>query len=734
LSGRVNNLIAIAVLAGLLGFAASAYAASKPAKTVPLPRPRPTLAAAQSDAARTPRTTAAHTRPLSLTPPAASAPAAPAIPLAMAPTATTSPADLAAVRQAIEQARRGRTAEATEIQKAISDPLARKLVEWVILRSDDNDVDFARYARFIAGNPSWPSLGMLRRRAESMLWHENADSALVRAFFAGARPLGPKGRFALARALLAQGDRAGAAALVREAWRRDALTRDLESDAREHFAEFITRADDKERMDRRLYAEDTDAALRAAHRLGGVEAAIAKARVAVNGKKSNAKALLEAVPAQARHDAGYLFSRIQWLRRNDKIEEAARLMLSAPRDPAHIHDLDEWWVERRLVARELLDRGDFHKAYQIARAAAPPTKENYRVEHEFTAGWIALRFLNDPATAAQHFARISAGVTNPIALARAGYWQGRAAEAAHKLREARTHYEHAARYPTAYYGQLARARLGLGELGLTPPPALSHDRRGALARAELVRAAEILYALDQRDLVVPFVVDVADKTPDTGALVMIAELTDKHDDARAMLLIGKAALARGHAFEHYAFPTIGLPDYKPIGPEVEPAIVYSIARQESGFNPHVVSSANALGLMQVTPPAGRFIAKKFNVTFDQKRLLHDSVYNVQMGAAELGDVIERYRGSYILAFVAYNAGPGRAKDWIERFGDPRDQNVDPIDWVERIPFSETRNYVQRALENVQVYRARFGGGSRLMIEADLRRGGNCSPALPVASC
>ncbi len=189
-----------------------------------------------------------------------------------------------------------------------------------------------------------------------------------------------------------------------------------------------------------------------------------------------------------------------------------------------------------------------------------------------------------------------------------------------------------------------------------------------------------------------------------------------------MLLLGKAALGNGLPLDHYAFPTIGLPQYSAIGPEVEPAIVYAIARQESAFNPQTVSTANALGLMQVTPEAGRFIAKTYGVRFDQKRLLHDKVYNVQMGAAELGGNIEAYRGSYILAFAAYNAGRGRVKEWIERFGDPRDPDVDPVDWVERIPFSETRNYVQRIMENVQAYRVRFGKGSKLLIEADLRRG------------
>jgi soluble lytic murein transglycosylase len=445
--------------------------------------------------------------------------------------------------------------------------------------------------------------------------------------------------------------------------------------------------------------------------------------MAVRNKASNAKALLDAVPSEARRDPGYMFSLIQWLRRYDRIEEAGRVMLQVPRELGSAHDLDEWWIERRLLARKLLDIGDARTAYVVARDATPPSKENYRVEHQFTAGWIALRFLHDPATAGQHFARILAtGVTNPISLARAGYWQGRAAEAAGRNADARRFYEQAARYSTAYYGQLARARLGLPDVALAPPPAPSAERRAALSRLEVVRAAEILYALDEKSLVIPFVVDLAERTTDAAALVTLAELAARHHDARAVLLIGKGALARGLAFDHYAFPTIGLPRYSSIGPEVEPAVVYSIARQESEFNPATVSSANALGLMQVTPEAGRYIARKFNVAFDQKRLLHDLVYNVQVGAAELGDNIEAYRGSYILAFAGYNAGRGRVREWIERYGDPRESGVDPVDWVERIPFSETRNYVQRILENLQVYRVRFGGNARLLIEADLHRG------------
>jgi soluble lytic murein transglycosylase len=688
------------------------------------PKPHPALAATRN-IELSPRhaSTAARLEP-------AAAPFAHALPptagiaLVEATTAATPAADIDAVRQAIGFVRNRRIEEATAVARGISDPLARKLVEWVILRSDDNNIDFARYSAFIAANPGWPSIVTLRRRAEAMLWQERAGSATVRAYFADGKPLSPKGRFALARALLNDGDSAGAQAYAREAWRLDAFSQELEAQAHEIFGSLITRADDKARMDRSLYVtEDLDAGLRAARRLGGDEPAIAKARIAVMANAHNAKAQLDAVPAAARRDAGYVFARIRWLRQHDKIADAGALMLTAPRDPALLRDTDEWWIERRLLARKLLDAGDARTAYAVVRDAATPAKDNYRAEHEFTAGWIALRFLHETALAAKHFARVAEGNANPITISRAGYWLGRTSEAANRPQEARAYYEVAARYSTAYYGQLARARLGHGELAFAAAPAPSGERAAAVARLEVVRAAELLYAVGERDFVAPFVADLADKSTDQAALAMLAQIAEKNGDARAILLIGKIALGRGFPFDEYAFPVGGLPRYSAIGPAVEPAVVYAIARQESAFNPKTVSSAKALGLMQVTPDAGRYIAKKFGVSFDQHRLLHDTVYNMQMGAAELGDDIARYRGSYILAFAGYNAGAGRVKEWIERYGDPRDPRVDPVDWVERIPFSETRNYVERILENLQVYRVRFGGGSKLMIEADLHRGG-----------
>ena len=322
----------------------------------------------------------------------------------------------------------------------------------------------------------------------------------------------------------------------------------MERKALDAFGPLLTGGDHRARMDRRLYDENTDEALRAAQRLGATEVAIAKAGIAVINKASNAKTLLDGVPEQARRDPAYIFSRVQWLRRNDKIAEAGALMLTAPTAPTAIHDVDEWWTERRLLARKLLDIGDPHTAFKVASGAALPEKENARVDQLFTAGWIALRFLNDPNTAMPLFARITQIAGHPTSLARGAYWQGRTAEALGRREEAMRHFERAARYPAAYYGQIARGRIGAGEMKLSAPPAPAPH----VWRLEIVRAIEILYAIDERDLVAVSSADLADKATDVGALTAIAALTEKNDDARATVLLGRTAVGRGLPFEAFA--------------------------------------------------------------------------------------------------------------------------------------------------------------------------------------
>ncbi len=636
---------------------------------------------------------------------------------AAAPTPALS-GDLALVKDGIDLARKAKTEEATATRDKITDPAGQKLVEWYILRHTETTANFSRYAAFMAANPDWPSMALLRRKAEGRLWQERSDAATVHRFTRD-RPTSSKGKFALARVLLTEGDRDGAARLVSDAWRSEELSDRLEGDAYEVFGDLLTREDHRARMDKRIGAKDLAGAKRAAQRLGSDELAIVKACGAVAAKSSKALDQLNDVATEARKDLGYTLCRLQWLLGENRVDDAADLVLSAAPEAMALQDTDQWWRERRSLARKLLDQGKFQTAYQVVAAAALPANEYYRADFHSTCGWIALRYLNDPVTAATHFARVDEGAANPIVLARANYWRGRAAEALGEKDAMRASFEAAARYPTAYYGQLARARLGLDAIELrTPSPAPASDDMAAAD--ERVRAADMLYQIGERDVALYFATDLGEQSTDVATLNALGELTARRNDAAAMLQLGKSALGRGLALERYAFPTIGIPNHTQVAPEVERSVIYSVARTESAFDQRDKSPANAVGLMQVTPEAGRDTAKRFGVTYDWDRMVSDPVYNTQMGAAELSALLADYKGCHIMTFAGYNAGRGRVRDWVKAYGDPRDPNVDPVDWVERIPISETRNYVQRVMENLLVYRARFGSGTAVATKTDQR--------------
>lgn len=637
------------------------------------------------------------------------------LPLERPPAADLPPA-LAALKQALDLVGHDKLADATAAEKSLAGPVAQKLVEWALLRRAEREVGFQRYDHFIAANPDWPGIALFRRRAEAQLWSGHPDAATVHRFFAH-EPASALGRLALARQLLSEGDRAQAEQEVRAVWRSAPLSSETETAVLSDFPNVVTRADHLARMDRRIGAKEFGAAMRAAKRLGDDQVAIVKACTAAEAKESNGGKLLDEVPAEARDDLGYALCRIHWLLRNDSpgsnirgrivtpkqdVMLAAKLALGGSDDDLRQQDTDEWWRERRAVARKLLDLGEAATAYQVAAKAAPPANPYYRAEAHFMAGWIALRFLDDPKAAFAHFAHIDDDQTDPRILARAAYWRARAAEAEGDAAETRAQYELASHYPTAYYGQLARLQLGLDTTPLRPLP-----RPADASSSELVSAAAMLYTIGERDLALHFVSELAKQSDDAAALAGLGKLTAQHHDAPATFVIGEKALARGMALDQLAFPDFGVPSYGALGPAVDRSIVYSVVRTESAFDQHDRSSASAVGLMQVTPGAGRDTAKRLGVRYDWHRLVTDATYNTQMGAGEVAALLKEYRGSYALTFAAYNAGRGRVQQWMAAHGDPRDPKVDQVDWIERIPFAETRNYVQRVLENLQVYRDRF---------------------------
>ena len=610
-------------------------------------------------------------------------------------------ADLAGARQALRLYHDGNLSAGDDFARLTSGPL-RVALDWAAIRLCSRAAGPARLRSFATAHPGWPMRGWIDRRLEEQRAGGNPDTGAVLAMFAAAPPQTLSGKLSLAKARIATGDAAGGASLVAEVWRTDDLSAAEEALVLRDFGTVLRRQDHKFKADRLLYKENVPAALKAAALAGPDVVLLAKARAAVIAGISSDTALA-AVPKTLAGDPGLLFARIQKARRAGRIDEAAALMASAPHDPDALVDGDEWWTERRLLARKLLDGGNAKGAYAVVSGALPRTPAA-QIEAAFHTGWIALRFLNDPALAASHFAAVSRLAEAPISVARGAYWQGRAADAAGQVADAARFYAGAAALPTTFYGQLAALRLGQGPIALRPGvPAATGD-----SRSDAVRSVALLFGLGERDLAVSLATAAAKNEPDPAQVSALADAVAATGNARATLQVGKASSQRGIALDGAAFPTFGVPGYQPVEHSADRATVLAIARQESEFEPTSVSSAGAMGLMQMIASTARKTAQDAGIGFDQNRMLTDPAFNARLGAAHLGRLLGDLDGSYILTFAAYNAGPRKAQEWIAAYGDPRKPGVDPVDWIERIPFTETRNYVQRVFENLQIYRAQLG--------------------------
>ena len=597
--------------------------------------------------------------------------------------------------------RKGDAATLSALAKAASDPDERLGLEWAALRTDPHPPD-AALAAFVAAHPTWPGNGYIRYRQEADLLVRSLSPSAVAEFFAAEPPQSSAGKLALARAAGATGHTDEAIRTVRELWRDDNFDAWTESLVLREFGVVLLKEDHKYRADRLLYAENFGAALRAAALAGPDEMALAEARIAA-ARGPLSPALLRAVPPALKSDPGLLFARIQDARRSNRAYEAATLIGLAPTDRAALINPDKWWTERRMVARELLDLNEPKLAYEICDKAVQPDEAASQVDLDFHAGWIALRFLGDAPAAAKRFALAAEAADTPLSIARAAYWRGRAAEAMGDADEARLHYESAASEPIAYYGQLAAERLGAKRLTLRAPIGVA----AGADRDESVRAAEALYRDGLDDLATALAFEAARDWRDEAQMAAMAEVVKRHGDASTQLQFGKIATLRGYAFDAMAFPASGVPAFLPLAHSADLASVYAVARQESEFLWRAASGAGAKGLMQILPSTAASTARRAGVTYDPVRLIADPAFNTQLGAAFLGQVLEDVGGSRELAFAAYNAGGGRVAQWIAAYGDPRNGTADLVDWVERIPFDETRDYVQRVVENLGVYRQRL---------------------------
>lgn len=628
---------------------------------------------------------------------------------------------IAALSKDVEKAR--------EIAKEIRDPAGRKLVEWYRLRS--GLADPFEIEAFLANNPAWPDRALLTRRFEELLFARGGSAQAIKQAFSKSAPTTGLGWAALASAHLVEGDHARAKEFAVRAWREHAIPAEYEAAFLQRFGGMLSEADHKWRLDRILiddprWSSDRKAKAAAAKRvirlLSAPEQKKAEARLAVFERSKSASKLLAAIGHEATVDWGLAFQRVVHLRRHGKDEEAWKILLSAPTDPAEIVNPDGWWEQRRGAAYDALKAGKAKLAFELVRDAGP-LGANPRNEQTFLAGWLALRHLKKPSVALPFFEENVKGADGPLSRSRGLYWLARTHKALGNRKKAQEYFKAAAEYQDTFHSHLAREELGKTgpKLVIRPPKVPSAEQIAAFNRLDAVQAAVIAgkVGLD-RHIQRAFINGLQQYFQTEGEVALVAHLAQALGDTQLALRVGKAGVARGMNLIYYSYPIHALPAYKPLRTPPETALLLGLARQESEFGTHVVSGAGARGILQVMPGTARHICRQYKIKCSTSQLTSDPSHNLMLASAYVADRLDYVDGSYILALTSYNAGPGRTRQWLRELGDPRDPSVDPIDWIYQIPFDETRDYVQKVLSNVQVYRARLGQKSG-SIMADLVR-------------
>jgi soluble lytic murein transglycosylase len=641
--------------------------------------------------------------------------------------------DASTLREALAAAAGGRLAEAKSLRDKLADTAARKLVDWYLYRGGYGTASEVR--TFLEANPTWPERALLAQRAEEALFKSSVGAAEIKAYFANGKPQTAAGHAALASAYLADtGDAKAqelAKALAQKAWIDLNVPASLEPLFLKRVGPLLTEADHKRRLDRLLFNDsrwegerNERAAVirRLIALLSADEKKAAEARLAVFLRAKNSTQLLSKLPAQG-HDWGLAVQRAQALRRQKKDAEAWKILLAEPEASPLVRP-DGWWEERRANAYAALRAGKAKTAYELVRNPGA-LSVNATKDAAFLAGWLALRQLGDPKLALGHFETLAEAADGPLSQARGHYWLGRTYEALGDAAKAKENYTAASGYFDTFHGQLARLKLDASarELKIVPPALPTPEEiarfngSDAVLAAVIVRKAGLDVGLSRA-----FLYHLRNALKSEAEVAMLAHLAEALGDTQTAVRIGKAGIARGLNLVYYAYPIHSLPAYTPLRKPPEPAFILGIARQESEFNSLTLSGAGARGILQVMPVTARHVCRDYKIVCDIPRLMKDPAYNTMMGSAYISDRMDEFTGSYVLTLAGYNAGPGRAREWIKEFGDPRDPKVDPIDWIHRIPFEETREYVQKVLSNIQVYRARLGEqATALRLNADLRR-------------
>ncbi len=585
---------------------------------------------------------------------------------------------------------------------AAAQSLERQVDQWLAFHKKTN-TSYQALTGFINSHPGWPFMDRFRAQAEAIM-PANLPDAHIIAWFQNNKPQTGTGATRYAAALMNAGRTSEARKLIRETWINQSMSRDEQRAFYARFQGQLDKESSVQRLDRQLLRGNYTNGRAVAAALGGGYPALAEARIALAMDSGGVEARLAAVPAALQDDPGLLYERLKWRRKKNLDDGAIAILASAP-DMDKVSNPGDWWKERHIIIRRLMETRQYGRAYDLAKRH--DQSEGFAMtEALWTTGFLALRFANKPWEAFETFERMYHNVETPISKSRAAYWAGRASEALKYPDIARQWYQVASGYQTTFYGQMAAAALGMPDNKL-PAPRSSASARQAVQSHEMARAAQYLARAGYRNEAAAFLLRGADQAKSASEIEGLAAVAESIGQQHIAIKVAQEAQNKfGVTLTALLYPTLE----SKMGNvrDTEWALVHALIRQESRFDHQAVSSAGALGLMQLMPGTARETAQKIGISHQKEWLTQRPDHNIQLGSRYIYDMVNRYGGEYAMAAAAYNAGPGRVSQWVKEYGDPRQSNIDMIDWIEEIPIYETRNYVQRVLEGVHVYRQMMG--------------------------
>ena len=607
-------------------------------------------------------------------------------------------------KKSIQAMEKSQWTTALKNSKEAKDKSIYNFIQWRHLLTTENQATFYDYMTFIQNNKDYPRISRIKYLAEQKLSTDKISPKKIINWFGINEPLSGYGMLVLGESFIQTGDSEKGIALIKRGWITAELSRDSMKSLSKKYRKYLDSKDYINRADYLAWENKYWDLKRMLPYLPKDYQLLYTARQILMSKSYGVDQAIKNVPQKFKNDAGLNHDRLKWRRKRGRIDSSLEILFSIKNDKDYLVRPDKWWVERAIMTRALIYKNKYETAYKVASQHSLDKGSEF-AEAEWLSGWIALSFLNDPILAVDHFNNFYQNVSYPISLARGAYWLGRSYEKIGDKRQSEDWYREATKYLTTYYGQLAFLKINPSQnFELEEQADVKDDYRKYFYNKELVKITHLLNELNKDKYTKNILRHLANDNIASGSEILAAELATNISRYDFAIQVSKLASYEKRFHNTFNYPIISVPQYVNGRKIPETAFILSLIRQESEFDMRANSHVGAQGLMQIMPYTAKLVAKQAKLPYSKSRLTSDPEYNINLGSHYIAGLILQYDGAYPFATAAYNAGPKRVKHWKKINKDPQKKQIDFVDWVELIPFKETRNYVQRVMENYNVYR------------------------------